>query len=77
MRFKEPIGQIIGASGQQWHVVGVIKDFILSSPYQPIKPMLIFGPKSGLQVIQIKLNAQKHHRPKPKSHRCDLPKVRP
>lgn len=58
MRFKEPIGQIIGASGQQWHVVGVIKDFILSSPYQPIKPMLIFGPKSGFQVIQIKLNAK-------------------
>ena len=56
MRFKNPIGKIIGANGQQWHVVGVIADFILSSPYESIKPMLLFGPKSSFSVIQIKLN---------------------
>ena len=56
MKFKNPIGQIIGANGQHWHVIGVIGDFILSSPYEPIKPMLIFGPRMGLSVMHIKLN---------------------
>ncbi|HLX90293.1 MAG TPA: ABC transporter permease [Puia sp.] len=56
MKFNNPIGQIIEASGLRWHVVGVIKDFILSSPYQPVKPMLIDGPKGGLAVVHIKLN---------------------
>jgi len=56
IRFKNPIGKIIRANGREWHVVGVIKDFIMSSPYETIKPMLVFGPKSSFSVIQIKLN---------------------
>ena len=56
MKFKNPIGQIIEANGQHWHVLGVIRDFILSSPYGPVKPMLIFGPKGGFAVMHIKLN---------------------
>ncbi|HLY70153.1 MAG TPA: ABC transporter permease, partial [Puia sp.] len=56
MKFKNPIGQIIEASGQHWHVIGVIKDFILSSPYSPVKPMLILGPKGGFTVVHIKLS---------------------
>ena len=57
MKFKNPIGQIVGDNGQQWHVVGVIKDFILESPYQQIKPLLIYGPKSDwFSIIQVKLN---------------------
>jgi putative ABC transport system permease protein len=55
MKFKNPIGQIIETGDQRWHVIGVIKDFILSSPYSPIKPMLIFGPKGGLSIVNIKL----------------------
>jgi putative ABC transport system permease protein len=56
MKFKNPIGQIVRNDGQQWHVIGVIKDFILESPYQQIKPMLIYGPKSWFSIFQIKLN---------------------
>ena len=56
MKFKQPIGQIIKDNNKQWHVIGVIKDFILTSPYEPTKPMLIYGPKSWFNTIQIKLN---------------------
>ncbi len=56
MKFKNPIGQIVKDNGKQWHVIGVIKDFILESPYQEIKPMLIYGPKSWFSIFQIKLN---------------------
>jgi len=60
MGFKNPVGQIIknGTVGNydNWHVVGVVKDFIIQSPYEPIKAMIIQGPKSWFNVIHFKLN---------------------
>jgi len=56
MKFKNPIGKIIKDNGQDWHVVGVIKDFILTSPYEPTRPMLIYGAKAWFQTILIKFN---------------------
>ncbi len=59
MKFKDPIGEIVEDLGISWHIVGVIKDFILTSPYEPIAPLLISGAKSTFmtfQVIHIKLN---------------------
>jgi putative ABC transport system permease protein len=57
MKFKDPIGKLVKDNGIQWHIVGVIKDFILTSPYEPTRPMLISGAKSDwFSVIQIKLN---------------------
>ena len=56
MKFKDPIGKIVKDNGQDWHIVGVIKDFILTSPYEPTRPMLIFGAKGWFQTMLIKLN---------------------
>ena len=59
MKFKDPVGKIIGDLGINWHIVGVIKDFILTSPYEPTRPILICGAKSSFlsfNVMQIKLN---------------------
>src|SRR5579862_3560662 len=61
MGFKNPIGQIIdhGAWDADWHVIGVIRDFILQSPYETIKPMVIQGPHANwLNNIHIRLNGQ-------------------
>ncbi len=56
-KFKNPLGQIIKDNGQEWHIVGVFKDFILESPYEPTKPMLVYGLNSHwYSVIQMKLN---------------------
>jgi ABC-type antimicrobial peptide transport system, permease component len=57
MNFKNPIGQIIKDNGKDWHVVGVIKDFILRSPYEPMRPMVIGGSKGWFNVMHIKLNS--------------------
>ncbi|MGC4035911.1 MAG: ABC transporter permease [Chitinophagaceae bacterium] len=54
--FKNPIGQIVKNNGQDWHVVGVIKDFILASPYHPTDPMFISGAKGWFNVIHFRLN---------------------
>ncbi|GAA4446997.1 ABC transporter permease [Nibrella saemangeumensis] len=56
MGFKDPIGQIVKDNGIDWHVIGVVKDFILQSPYYPTKPMVIAGAKGSFNVMHIKLN---------------------
>ncbi|HMW25886.1 MAG TPA: ABC transporter permease [Ferruginibacter sp.] len=58
MNFKDPIGQIVKDDGREYHVVGVINDFILQSPYYPTKPMVIEGCSNDwMNVIHFKLNA--------------------
>ena len=48
MHLKNPIGQIIRSDGdadRQFHVVGVVKDFILESPFEKkVNAMMIVGP---------------------------------
>ena len=59
MRFKQPLGEIITDNGQDWHVVGVTKDFVLTSPFQKVEPLLLFGCKAdwAFNVIHIRLNS--------------------
>jgi putative ABC transport system permease protein len=57
MRLKDPIGAIVKSNGNSWHVVGVVKDFILESPYEPIAPILTIGPKvMDFYVMNMKLS---------------------
>jgi putative ABC transport system permease protein len=56
MQFKNPIGQIIFDDPVSWHIVGVIRDFILTSPYDPTRPIIFKGPKYGRNVLNIKFN---------------------
>lgn len=60
MHLKNPIGQIIKGNGRDnWHVVGVIKDFIFESPYEKIHQLMVLGPGSWFNVLHIKLNPAK------------------
>ena len=56
MRLKSPVGTLIRSGNDKAYVVGVIKDFILGTPYEPVQPMIIFGPANGYNVINFKLN---------------------
>ncbi len=58
MKTKSAIGQTIYDDPVTWHVVGVIKDFILQSPYEPTRPIIFKGPKSGSYVMNIKFNSR-------------------
>jgi len=57
MAFKNPIGQLVKDDQKTYHIVGVVKNFILSSPFDPVKPMMIegAGSQSGFNVINMKL----------------------
>jgi putative ABC transport system permease protein len=72
MKFKDPLGKVVSDLGIDWHIVGVIKDFILTSPYEPTRPILICGAKSRFMtfnVMQIKLNGNNATNKKPKKGR--------
>jgi putative ABC transport system permease protein len=56
MGFRDPIGQIIFDDPVKWHVVGVVGDFILESPYETIKPFMVKGPMYGGGVMHVRLN---------------------
>ncbi len=56
MKFKDPVGKIVTSDNTKWHIVGVVKDFILQSPYDPVKPMVIQGPAAWFNIIHYKLN---------------------
>jgi len=68
MNFKQPIGQTIKDNDIDWHVVGVVKDFILQSPYQPLKPMVIEGAKGWFNVM----HSRRVSRKQPKENKTEL-----
>jgi len=43
----------------QYHIIGVVKDFLLESPFEPTKPMIIEGTLSGFNVVHMKLGKEK------------------
>ena len=58
MKFKHPVGQVL-SNDTNYTVVGVVKDFIMESPYEPIRPIVIFGPHTQFfNTIHIKLTSQ-------------------
>ncbi len=56
MNMEQPIGQIVKDNGVDWHIVGVVKDFIMNSPFQKVEPMVIEGAKAWFNVIHIKFH---------------------
>jgi putative ABC transport system permease protein len=57
MHLKDPIGQVLPQGEEKFHIVGVVKDFILQSPYDAIMPMVIFGAKGGwFNLMHVKFN---------------------
>jgi ABC-type antimicrobial peptide transport system permease subunit len=55
MGFKHPIGQILREGDDRLHVVGVIKDFIIGSPYNKVRPMFIRSETKYQTIINFRL----------------------
>jgi putative ABC transport system permease protein len=57
MRLNNPLGEVIRDSqARNWQVVGVVKDFIMESPYRNVSPMIIFGWQNRYGVINYRFN---------------------
>ncbi|HKO80538.1 MAG TPA: ABC transporter permease [Chitinophagaceae bacterium] len=55
MGFKNPVGQFLKNNQGNWQVVGVVKDFG-GSPYHPLGPVIVEGPKSWFGTLSFRLN---------------------
>lgn len=57
---NDAVGQIIKENGNEFHVVGVIKDFVMGSPFDHTRPLLIEGSlQNWFNVINIRLSDNK------------------
>jgi ABC-type antimicrobial peptide transport system permease subunit len=54
MGFEDPIGQVIEDDDYKFTVVGVVKDFIIESPFEEVKPIVTIGPERNLNFIHIR-----------------------
>lgn len=57
MGLKEPVGEIIKWHGKNWKVLGVVKDMVMNSPYEPATPVvfLMDDRERSFNVINLKL----------------------
>lgn len=60
MGLKDPIGQTVKSKQGNWHIVGVIKDFMPWSPFSSVRPMIVLGPfsKNWFGAITFRLNSR-------------------
>lgn len=55
MGFEDPLGQIITDDEYEFTVVGVVKDFIMDSPFDEVKPIVVIGPERALNFIHVRV----------------------
>lgn len=53
--FKEPVGQTIRLFGQENVIVGVVKDMVMESPYEPIRPTIFHLNPNWSRLITIRI----------------------
>ena len=56
MALKNPVGEIIRVGKRDLTVVGVVKDIMMGSPYEPVKPSIFHLRKGNLGYVDIKIN---------------------
>lgn len=56
MGLKDPVGETIYWDGTPFIVIGVIKDLVAESPYEPVRPSMYVMNQSFLSIINIRIN---------------------
>lgn len=56
MGLKDPIGETIRWDDQQLKIIGVIRDMVVESPYQPVRPSLFVLGAGSLGGVNIRIN---------------------
>ncbi|MBD1394232.1 ABC transporter permease [Mucilaginibacter glaciei] len=62
MGFKNPVGEIIMNDKDKMHVIGVVEDMVMSSPYEPVKTTLFVAQSGSTGIIDVRLNPKKSTR---------------
>lgn len=56
MGLQHPVNEILTWDKKPFRIIGVIKDMVVQSPYQPVRPSLFFLSREQENVITLKLN---------------------
>ncbi|MEO7213733.1 ABC transporter permease [Mucilaginibacter sp.] len=56
MNLKHPVGEIVKSGDYKYTVIGVVKDMVMSSPYEPVKTTLFVRKTDGGDMVDIRLN---------------------
>jgi putative ABC transport system permease protein len=61
MGFTDPVGQVIKNRDCNWHIVGVVRNFLTSSPFRSFYPVVIHGPgpQHWFGTMSFRLNSQR------------------
>jgi putative ABC transport system permease protein len=59
---KDPVGKVIRWNDKPYTVIGVVKDLLVQSPYQPVRPSLFHLADDMENVFIIKLNPEQNTR---------------
>ncbi len=59
MNLKNPVGATVKFNNQNFKVIGVIKDMIMESPYDPVKRIIYMMDQNNVNWIELKLNPNK------------------
>jgi putative ABC transport system permease protein len=58
MGFKNPVGENIEWFGTKFSIIGVVKDIVMESPYDPVVPTVYYLAPWKMTVLNIKINPQ-------------------
>ena len=56
MNLKNPIGATVTWFGEPYHIVGVVKDMVMQSPYEPVKPAVFDLTSASTDFVIVKVN---------------------
>ena len=61
MNLKDPIGTVVEneQNKEKYTIVGVVKDMLMESPYEPVKQAIYFLDYENVNWVHIKLNPAK------------------
>ena len=57
MNLKEPIGKTVRWNNRLFTIIGVVRNMVMESPYQPVKQTIFYIDSTGGGVLNIKLNS--------------------
>jgi putative ABC transport system permease protein len=55
---KDPVGKILRWENRPFTIIGVVKDLLVQSPYQPVRPSLFYLSRGRESVFIMKMNPQ-------------------
>lgn len=55
MNLKDPVGKTVNFGGDTFHIIGVVKDMVISSPYEPAKQTIFYLAAEQFDAVILKI----------------------